>query len=462
MFFITDQIFLMKRNLALQDESSDSPVDEIRRGWHGVSRHSMKLHFGISLLGLTLLMPILGDVAVGQTVKDLYNFQDLFDGAYPIGDLVLDQMGNLYGVTRRGPYCNGFCPDEGTVFRLHYDRKTGVWHQKLLYEFTGRADGGEPYAGVTFDQQGNLYGTTTIAGNALGNVFKLSPVTGKNRWNEQVLFTFASASGYFPTAGVVLDATGNVYGTTNQGGDLTCDAQHGCGTVFKLTPQPGGGWTETTIYTFHGSYDGYSPYGSVTLDANGNVFGTTEFGGDLSCNVYGSFGRGCGVVFELSESGGVWKEKVLHTFKGLDGAFPETRLLLGSHGILYGTTGGGGNGNLPANGGLGTVFALTPLNGGWKEAVLYKFTGGADGAFPVYSDLISDTSGDLYGTTYLDSVFELVKIPSGGWNNRVLVPASGNGPVEGGLVLDGQGNLYGSVNCCANQSIYGYIFEVTP
>jgi uncharacterized repeat protein (TIGR03803 family) len=184
----------------------------------------------------------------------------------------------------------------------------------------------------------------------------------------------------------MLDAAGNLYGTTAGGGSAR--GLNGYGTVFELTPTAGGGWTETVSHIFESTNtDGAHPLGGLISDAAGNLYGTT-YG-----NAWDS-GYGQGTVFELTRTNGGWREKQLHTFNGTDGAGPRASLILDAAGNLYGTTSGGGTY------GAGTVFELTPIaGGGWAERVLHNFNNdGTDGAYP-YGGLIFDAAGNLYGTT---------------------------------------------------------------
>jgi uncharacterized repeat protein (TIGR03803 family) len=307
------------------------------------------------------------------------------DGVYPVGGLVADSAGNLYGTTLNG---GGKCQC-GTVYRIAPDGT-----EAILHDFKGGTDGSFPLAVLTIDAAGNLYGTTGSGGQecSCGTVFKITPA-GK----ETVLYAFAGGSdGNYPGAGLLLDQAGNFYSTTSNGG-IDCDGTgQGCGTVFKLAP----GGTKTVLYAFQDPSQGAYPAAGVIMDANGVLYGTTNNGG-VDCD--GS-GAGCGTVFKLAADG---TETALHIFQGgNDGAYPKDTPVIDSAGRLYGTTVEGGG----ANDG-GVVFALKP---GGKETILYAFTGGNDGGAP-YAGLITDASGNFYGTTYIGgtggagTVFELKK-----------------------------------------------------
>lgn len=304
-------------------------------------------------------------------------------GAVP-SSLIFDSAGNLYGETANG----GTYPN-GTVFELS-PSASGGWTAKDLYEFKGGQDGAQPSGGLIFDQAGNLYGTTRTGGGTgcnfgCGTVFELIP-GASGQWTESVLHQFGGGSdGSGPTAGMVLDQAGNLYGTTVYGGRETAVCgRSGCGTVFRLAPSASG-WKESILHSFtHFNGDGGTPPGGVILDQAGNLYGTTAFGGSHSA----CFPPGCGIVFELSPSAsGEWTESVLYSFKnGQDGVSPQSGLLLDAAGNLYGSS--------DAN-----VFELTPVaGGGWSETVLHIFNGGQDGILPEAS-LIMDSAGNLYGTT---------------------------------------------------------------
>src|SRR5258708_3669115 len=223
--------------------------------------------------------------------------------------------------------------------------------EKVIYAFTGQADGGFPYSNLISDAAGNLYGTTIFGGNSTGNecggggcgvVYELSPASGGG-WTEKVIYAFAGGTdGAEPVGGLTFDGAGNLYGATSFEGSTACVPLNSCGTVFKLTPTSGGGWTETVIYSFKGGKDGRIPGGNLVFDKSGNLYGTTAAGGGGTSFV--CLGDGCGTVFELTPtSGDGWKETVLHAFTGgKDGASPAGALVLDAAGNRYGTTGYGG------------------------------------------------------------------------------------------------------------------------
>jgi uncharacterized repeat protein (TIGR03803 family) len=294
---------------------------------------------------------------------------------------------------------------------------------KVLYGFQGGKDGANPYAGVTLDSAGNLYGTTVYGGGGnchygtnrgCGTVFKLD-TTGK----ETILRSFTGVL-KFPYGGVVLDSAGNIYGTTSQGGDPKCS----CGAVFKLDSAG----KETVLHTFKGT-DGANPYANLILDAAGNLYGTTA-GGTTTA----------GTVFKLDATG---EETVLHNFQGgtKDGSSPYAPVILDAAGNLYGTTSAGG----ARRGGRGTVFQLSK---GGKETLLFKFGGGSNGGTP-YSGLVMDADGKLCGTTRNGGAFgynDGVVFSLNNGKETVLHRFTGQDGSEpyAGLVMDSAGNSYGT------------------
>jgi uncharacterized repeat protein (TIGR03803 family) len=267
------------------------------------------------------------------------------DGNQPVAGLVLDSSGNLYGTTQLGGAHNS-----GIVFELS-PQADGTWTETVLYDFCSQSqctDGSTLYGGLVFDSVGNLYGTTHSGGaHNAGTVFELTPHVDGN-WTETVLHNFnhklfnGKGDGFAPLAGLVVDAAGNLYGTTASGGSGWW------GTVFKLSPQAGGAWTESILHVFNfNKGDGWQPRCDLAFDAAGNLYGTTQYGG-----LYNS-----GTVFKLTPvAGGAWAEKILHSFpnnNGVDGSQPYAGVILDAVGNLYGTTFEGGT----AKG--GTVFEIT-------------------------------------------------------------------------------------------------------
>jgi uncharacterized repeat protein (TIGR03803 family) len=370
--------------------------------------------------------------AASSRERVLYAFRGGSDGESPFSTLIADGSGNLYGTTNTGG-SGTLCRTSGcgTVFKLTSDRT-----ETLLYAFAGGSDGANPYAGLTSDGAGNFYGTTQLGGgcadnDSCGTVFKLA-----SDGTETVLYAFQGGTdGANPLAGVIIDAQGNLYGTTTVGGNYNgadCDVD-GCGTAYEVTPEGG----KTTLYAFQGGNDGVQPLGGVIRDIMGNLYGTTAFGGDGG-SLCGTVG--CGTMFKIAPDG---TESVLYAFKdGGDGAVPYAGLITDASGNLYGTTSQGGTSN------LGTVFKLAPDG---TETVLYSFQGGNDGRSPE-SSLIMDKAGNLYGTTFYGggtkcrdggcgTVFKLAQD-----GRETVLFAFGNGGrfPAAGLLAGPHGLLYGT------------------
>jgi uncharacterized repeat protein (TIGR03803 family) len=286
------------------------------------------------------------------------------DGANPSAVLMADPKDNLYGTTSQG---GAGGPGAGTVFKLAPPAgRSGSWTETVLYTFSGGLDGANPYAGVMQDEAGNLYGTTTRGGaSGYGTVFEVD-TTGK----ETVLYSFSGTpDGAYPYASMVRDTSGNLYGTTYEGGSANY------GTVFKLDTTG----KETVLHNFAGAGGGAYPNAGLTIDANGDFFGTTNEGGDTQSG---------GTIFKIDNTGIF---TTLHTFTGGgDGASPESGVVMDSLGNLYGATNEGGDYDND-----GTVFKLTQAG---SLTTLHTFTAGGGGAYP-YSALAIDPAGDLYGTT---------------------------------------------------------------
>jgi uncharacterized repeat protein (TIGR03803 family) len=339
--------------------------------------------------------------------------------------------------------------------------------ESVLYEFTGGSDGILPNGGLIADKSGNLYGTTLEGGSytlcpayGCGTVFELTP-SGAG-WSETILHTFAGGNdGEIPREGLVADKHGNLYGTTGNGGYWSA------GTVFELTPSDGG-WTETIIYDFPRRNDGYVPAGALILDGKGNLYGTTEYGGGEGSGI--ECDRGCGTIFKLTPVGSVWQETILYRFTGgTDGANPLGSLAMDSSGNLYSTASAGGNFTSDCNFyGCGAVIELTRSGGNGIASVIYDFTGAHDGATPL-AGAILDREGNLYGTTseggdhFNGNVFEFS--PSGGvWQESVLYTFCsktdcGDGAGPKAVVFSGKGNIYGTTGFGGIHN-FGAVFEL--
>ncbi len=412
------------------------------------------------VMGLLALLPA---IAPAQTLTTLYSFAGFpNDGLNPDSGLVFDQQGNLYGTTFSGgpwDYCYepGGC---GTVFNLTPEGK-----ETVLHTFGGsltlprRIDGANPEGGVVVDARGNLYGTTYYGGPTwlgdgnlgLGVIYELTP----SRWKILHNFTGYPDDGANPGAGMISDSYGNFYGTTWAGGRSLC------GTVFQLTPQG----TETVLYNFKCQpKDGANPDSPLVFDTQGNLYGTTYQGGGFCASL------GCGSVFKLAPDG---TETILWGFMGgYDGIWPFGGLIFDAAGNLYGTTAYGGSYNANCQewpGGCGTVFKLAPDG---TKTILYEFAGGADGYDP-NGGLVMDAQGNLYGATYMGGASgsntygygTIFKITPAGAETVLYSFCSQPNCADGAypdapLVFDGQGNLYGTTYRGGN-AYYGTVFKLS-
>jgi uncharacterized repeat protein (TIGR03803 family) len=271
--------------------------------------------------------------------KLLHNFTGCRDGQQPESGLT-ELNGNLYGTTvAGGNSCSG---GNGTVFE--FSRVGDRWKYRVIYRFLSYSDGMSPQAGLTYDSSGNLYGTTAYGGNTAcgsgcGTVFELSPARG-GRWSKKVLHQFDKSDGALPDADLVWDASGNLWGSTNQGANSGCP--NGCGTIFELRRGKGNGRRFSVVYEFI-MQQGAAPLGNMVFDESGNLYGSTDIGGSA----------GDGVVFKLSPANGKWRYSVLHAFTSSpDGAEPNG-LVEGAKGAFFGSTGGGGAYS------MGTAFEVT-------------------------------------------------------------------------------------------------------
>ncbi len=316
------------------------------------------------------------------TEKVIYDFSvgGFSLGGIPWGGLVLDSKGNLYGTT-----LSGGSSFQGTVFQLA-PGANGTWTYTVIYNFTGGADGGNPFASTLIvDASDNLYGTVENGGAyGYGVVFEMVAASN-GTWTQKVLHSFKGGNdGIYPFANtLVMDPSGKLYGATVSGG------AHDFGVVYQLTPESNGTWAEKIIYSFTATNGLNGPYGGLALDSAGNLYSACTF-----------------CIFELTPgSNGTWTQKVLHTFTGSpDGAYPGA-VTLDKAGNLYGMTCTGGVHR-------GTVFRLSPTsNGTWRETILHRFQpDGVDGVFPNPGALVVDASGNVYGTT-----------PSGGTSAQGVV-----------------------------------------
>jgi uncharacterized repeat protein (TIGR03803 family) len=419
---------------------------------------------------LTVLMAAMHAAAqAAPKERILVNFSyGSFAGALPNGGLISDAAGNFYGVTDEGGL--NF-PGNGTVFELSPAAKGG-WTIKSIYLFQpGTGDGQGPLGGLVMDSSGNLYGTTQSGGTNLctddfdifscGTIFQLSP-NGSGGWSEKVIYNFSERDGYAPGFSLVMDSAGNLYGTAGRGGHSAVNGVGGA--AFELR-RSGKEWTYRVLHYFAmaGTQDGAAPSGPLVFDKAGNLYGETLLGGQ----------SGGGTVFELTHTTGGWKENILFSFGAggseASGLQPNGGLIFDSAGNLYGTTYSGGIGY-----GFGTVFELTPTNGGaWNETVLYDFLSNGDNEANPVAGLVMDSAGNLYGTTYWGgstyrsgNLFELRPSPNGAWTFFVVHSFQGFPTVDGqnpnsNLLIDSKGNLYGTTYF-GGSGLYGTVFEITP
>jgi uncharacterized repeat protein (TIGR03803 family) len=397
---------------------------------------------------------LLTQAAQAQTFTVIHNFTGGKDGAVPRVGLTADRAGNLYGTTSAGGGANGY----GAVYELAH--KGSGWVLTPLHDFLGGNDGAYPYGRVVLGPDGSLYGTTAFGGNGgLGTVFRLRPqatacLAAYCAWNETVLCAFDGNDGNQPVGDLVLDRVGNLYGTASYAG-------YGSnGTVYELSPGSAG-WHLVILHTFSVN-DGNEPFGGVTFDGNGNLYGTTEFGLGNGCG-----GEGCGTVFQLVPSPSGWTESIVYAFQnGSYGENPVSGLIVDSSGNLYGTTPFGQS----RGGAAPIVFKLTDSSSTWAFSPIYVFSGDAG----PYSSLVMDSALNLYGTTSgggtygYGSVFKLTPASSK-WMYRDLHDFTGGkdgGNPYSNVTLGANGSLYGTASAggtypCGGGGC-GVVWEITP
>ncbi|HZP25294.1 MAG TPA: choice-of-anchor tandem repeat GloVer-containing protein [Terriglobales bacterium] len=419
-----------------------------------------------SFLLIGLAVSCLAVAAEAQTFSVLYTFS--YPGpTTPASGVTIDAGGNLYGTT-----LSYLANSIGAAYRL--SQKNGAWVLSPLVSFN-RRNGNTPLARPIFGPDGRLYGTTEFGGTGCdlgcGNVYSLYPPTTFCRtvlcyWTVASIYDFGSMpdDGAGPGNGDLLfDAAGNIYGTTSSNA-LGSNLYYG--TVFELSNSQGV-WSETILHQFGplGGSDGVAPESSLLRDQEGNLYGTTAEGGtNLSCN----YGRGCGIVYQLSPSGSGWSEQVLYTFQGQnDGDTPIGGLVMDAAGNLYGTTSQDG-----ANGG-GTVFELSPSNGAWSLTTLYSFTKSANDmgdCIGPMGTLVLDSTENLYGTTCgngaygYGALFKLTNL-NGNWVYSSLHDFTngddGANPI-GSPSFDHSGNIYGTASSGGAFKFYGTVWKLTP
>jgi uncharacterized repeat protein (TIGR03803 family) len=334
--------------------------------------------------------------------------------------------------------------------------------EKVLYQFPGGNKGDDPQYGLVFDSKGNGYGTTYYGGTyGWGTIFELE--RSNRGWKEQVLYNFlGSDDGFDPSGNLLIDASGNLYGTTSGGGTGTgcLQGSEACGgTVFELE-QSNGIWKHIVLYSFcsrSGCSDGAVPSG-LTLDRAGNLYGIT-YGGGQGCEY------GCGTVYMLASLNGAWKESVLHSFDDNgDGYYPSSGIAIDDAGKLYGTTSSGGGY------GYGVVYELKHAKHGWQEVMIYAFDGSTNNKDP-NGNLTLDPSGDIFGTTtggysgctYQCGMVYRLSRSNGQWGESVIYTFDGThgASPNPGLARDSAGNFYGST-ILGGSNDFGEIFELKP
>ena len=394
-----------------------------------------------------LLVTFVTATAQAQTITVLHYFSGGVDGSDAMAGVALDRAGNVYGVTPYGGTRNGQCSGGcGVVYRAA--PKNGAWIFTPLYSFQGGDDGAEPWSTVTVGPDGALYGTTLIGGgagcsNSCGTVFRLAPSASFCHmalcpWTETIIHHFANDPNGLglPFGGVIFDAAGNLYGLADGGAN-------GGGAVYKLTPS-GGSWTLSVLYNLQAATDGSLPMATPAMDAAGNIYGTTTFGG----------ANGYGTVFELVRSGAGYTFNLLYTFTGgNDGGDPLFGVALDGAGNVFGDTGYGGG-----------VFELTRSGGGWNYSLIVPFLGGLEAPISL------DSAGNIYGTNSADgahgvgSVYKLT-YSHGVWTHNII--HSFDGGDDGALpyssvAFDASGNMYGTTSYGGHGGGHGTVWQLTP
>jgi uncharacterized repeat protein (TIGR03803 family) len=359
----------------------------------------------------------------------------------------------------------GIHPCAAIVFVASLALANPAWagvHEKVLYTFGG-ANGADPETKLVYTASGALFGTAGVGGNTTtcpnpngcGVVFELStPKDGVRHYHLLYVFNGGGSDGMYPLGNIVFDSAENLYGVTEFGGS----GDYGCGTVYKLSPAVGGQWTETVIHSFDcDSTDGSEPLAGLVMDAAGNLYGTTGFGGTT----------GHGTVYELSpNSEGSWSETILYNFssENAGGYEPSAELIIDPAGNLYGSTTSGGTAD------YGTVFELFNTSDGWREDVLYN-PSGVKGLGRPAGPLWRDATGNLYGVANSTkfaggAVFELTQNADGSWTESTLhefgiPPVDGNEP-SSGLAVDSGGSMYGTTTAGGTYGDYGTVYSLTP
>jgi hypothetical protein len=409
-------------------------------------------------------------------VIEAFNYTN---GSDPVGNLVFDGSGNVYGVTAHGGSVAGsFCYNNngcGTVYELS-PNSGGGWKFTLFHTFIGDSanDGALPVSGLLRDAAGNLYGAAPYGGSCplsidgCGVVYEISPAAGGGWQAPKILYSFqGSPDGAGPQSTLIFDKAGNLYGTTIAGG-----SDFG-GTVFELSPSSSGEWKETVLYNFNTSNgDGYGPLGGVTFDTAGNLYGTTEVGGAYQTG--NCSGGGCGTVYKLSPNGtGGWTESILFSFNGTTGNNPLGNFAVDASGNLYGVTLNGGTNQSCGVYGCGVVYEMARNgSGAWVQRVLRNLPETVGGFYPGPA---IDVSGNLYASLYSGTLgqygiaLRLKKSQTAPWPATTLYKFSGaaDGGYPTGVALY-KGSLFGTTGVGGNTgdcvfvggSGCGVVFEI--
>jgi hypothetical protein len=461
--------------------------------------------FGGTKLGGTLNSGTLFELSPssgGYTYNTIYSFTESFDGGYPFIAPTIDNHGNLFVSTY-----STFAQNYGSFINIEFELSptgTGGWHGSVVRDFPSSTDGYDPLGGVIRDSAGNLYGTTPGGGlYGWGGVFEVTPSgTGST---EKLIYSFQGTSdGALPSASLALDASGNLYGVAQFGGSNNCFG--GCGTVFKLAPATGGTWAFSVLHTFNGARDGSNPTAGVMVDSAGNVYGTSQYGTnttncgggcgtvfkltptthgewthyllfafsgkpnvganpalgtvimDPAGNLYGvtrSGGSGIdGVVYKLTpQSTGFWKESILYNVQQSE-AYCEGTLAMDAAGNLYDTLPGGGTYN------NGSVFELTPsVSGPWTKTTLFNFNGGSTGGNS-QGGVVFDSAGNLYGVN--DQIAYKLSPVAGAWQETTLFTFGfQNESPAFTPAIDPAGDLYGTIPNITS-TVENAVYELTP
>ena len=420
---------------------------------------SLSTQYRVAIAVIAILLFAIGAHRAAAQESVIYSFGVPGCVAQPDDAPVFDAKGNIFGT------CLGPQPNGGFVYELS-PASGGGWTEQIILPFDNIGDNatGDQPNGLTIDSKGNLYGTTSQGGaNNTGVVFELSPAAG-GVWTETILHNFGvseGSDGTTPLSGVILDASGNLYGTTSTGGP-----NFGAGTAYELSPAAGGVWTETFLHTFtYVDAAGSGPTNRLIFDAKGNLYGTTPSSG----------GSDAGAVFKLAPQGaGVWTTSVLYTFgvtNMTDAINPVGALVFDGSGNLYGaSTSGGPNSE-------GTVFEVSPASGGaWTEKILYSFIdNGTDGVNPV-GGVAFDSKGNLYGTCSAGGLYKGI-FAGFGYGTIYEIAAAATAPAYKVLynfdyalndtdsfhpysnpVFDSSGNLYGASS--GGSDAAGSIYEL--